>query len=258
MFDLRGKAVLVVGGAGYLSKPTCQGLAEHGADVMVADLNKEALERQVDELKHCFPRVKIGGVVMDVGDEKSIQNAVAQTVDTLGRLNVLINATYLSVGKLVEELTGEEFDHSLHINVTGAFLLTRQASKHMNEGGAIVLYSSMYGQVAPDPRNYPPPMNPNPIEYGVAKAGLEQMVRYLAVYWAKRNIRVNGVAPGAFPHQYQRDESPEWMKILAARAPLGRLGCQSEVAGAVLFLVSDEASFITGHIINVDGGWTVW
>ncbi len=258
MFDLSGKVVLVAGGAGYLSVPSCRGMAQHGADIMVADVNRKGVEERVSELRQGVPGVKISGVTLDVGDEASIKDAVRATVGNFGRLDVLVNATYLSIGNHVEELSGPDLDRALHVNVTGAFLLAREASRHMTEGGSIIFFSSMYGEVAPDPRNYPAHIKPNPIEYGISKAALEQMVRYLAVCWAPRNIRVNGIAPGAFPHPQQQREEPDWMNMLAARAPLGRIGRQDEVAGAVFFLASNEASYVTGHILNVDGGWTIW
>ncbi|MFB3904605.1 MAG: SDR family NAD(P)-dependent oxidoreductase [Acidobacteriota bacterium] len=258
MFDFHGKVALLAGGAGYLSVPACHGLAEHGAAVMAADKNEAALNLLVEDLRRRHPSATVCGISLDIADEQSIGRVIEQTVRVFGKLDVLVNATYLSVGKLVEELTGAEFDASLHVNVTGSFLLAREASRVMKPGASIVLFSSMYGQVAPDPRIYHRPIKPNPIEYGVAKAALEQMVRYLAVAWADRNIRVNGIAPGPFPHAHQQSESPDWMKLLAAKVPLGRIGRQDEVAGAILFLASDEASYVTGHVLNVDGGWTVW
>lgn len=258
MFDLKGKVVLAAGGAGYLSVPACRGLVEHGAAVMIADVNRAKLEPQVRELKNAFPSAQVEGVFLEIGDEQSIREAVERTVTAFGKLDVLINATYLSVGKAVEDLSAEELDRALHLNVTGSFLLAREACGQMKNGGSIIFFSSMYGRISPDPHNYPPPILPNPIEYGVAKAALEQMVRYLAVHWAQQQIRVNGVAPGAFPHPQQQTDSPHWMKMLADRAPLARIGRQEEVAGAVLFLASDEASYVTGHILSVDGGWTIW
>lgn len=128
----------------------------------------------------------------------------------------------------------------------------------MRDGGSMVFFSSMYGHIAPDPRIYDPPLNPNPIEYGVAKAGIEQMTRYLAVHWANKNIRVNAVAPGAFPHAHQQRDYPVFMQKLAQKSPAGRIGRQDELTGAVVFLASDEASFITGQVLDVDGGVTIW
>ena len=258
MFDFRNKGVLVAGGAGYLLTPGCLGFVQHGADVVIADINEDAVEKRVAELRQAMPGSKVEGTVLDVGDESSIKNAVRYAVAKMGKLDVLVNAAYLSIGDLVEELSAADLNRALHVNVTGSFLLAREASAQMKAGGSIVFFSSMYGEIAPDPRNYPEHIKPNPMEYGVSKAALEQMVRYLAVYWAPRGIRVNGVAPGAFPHPQQQAESPAWMELLASRAPLGRVGRQDEVAGAVLYLASDDASYVTGHILNVDGGWTIW
>jgi NAD(P)-dependent dehydrogenase (short-subunit alcohol dehydrogenase family) len=258
MFDMKGKAVLMAGGAGYLSAPACLALAGQGADVMVAEINKERMDALVAEAGSRHPDARICGTPLDVRDARSIQCAVRRTVEEFGRLDILVNAAYKSIGKLVEELSGEEFDDSLHVNVTGAFLLAREASAAMSRGGSIILFSSMYGQISPDPGIYRLPIRPNPIEYGVAKAGIEQMVRYLAVCWAPRNIRVNGIAPGPFPHAWQREQHPDWMERMAAKTPMNRIGRQDEVAGAVVFLASDAASYITGHILKVDGGWTVW
>lgn len=258
MFDFKDKAVLVAGGAGYLSVPSCLGFVQHGATVMIADIDGDAVKQRVAELRKAFPEAKADGTVLDIADESSIKNAIRSAVDKMGRLDVLINATYLSVGDLVEELSAADLDRALHVNVTGSFLLAREASSHMKNGGSIIFFSSMYGKIAPDPRNYPAHIKPNPMEYGVSKAALEQMVRYLAVYWAPRKIRVNGVAPGAFPHPEQQTQDPAWIEMLASRAPLGRVGRQDEVAGALLYLASNEASYVTGHILNVDGGWTIW
>jgi NAD(P)-dependent dehydrogenase (short-subunit alcohol dehydrogenase family) len=120
----------------------------------------------------------------------------------------------------------------------------------------------MYGRISPEPAIYHPPMLPNPIDYGVVKAGLEQMIRYLAVHYAPRNIRVNGVVPGAFPHAaaigFGTPEFESFMERLARKSPMNRVGRQDELAGPVVFLASDEASFVTVHLLVVDGGWTIW
>jgi len=258
MFNLSGKSVLAAGGAGYLCEPSCLGLAQHGANIVVADINDAAVKEQVNNLSQAVPNGNFHGITLDISDEKSISAAIDFTAEKLGKIDVLINATYLSIGGSPERLSASDLDRALHTNITGSFLLAREATKQMKQGGSVIFFSSMYGEIAPDPRNYPAHIHPNPIEYGISKAALEQMVRYLAVHWAPRNIRVNGVAPGAFPHPQQQTEDPAWMDMLASRAPLRRIGRQDEVAGAVMYFASDEASFVTGHILNVDGGWTIW
>ncbi len=255
MVDLENKVVLMAGGAGYLAAPACGKLVECGASIVIADLN-DCRAEEVAQSMGAPERVM--SMALDVGDEESCKAAVTQTVRRFGKLDVLVNSTYLSSDKSVEDLTWQEFDSAMHVNLTGTFMLAREAANAMRQGGNIVLFGSMYGLVAPTLRNYPPPMNPNPIEYGVAKAGIVQMTRYLAVYWASRNIRVNCISPGPFPHERTQREHPDFMQGLASSVPLGRIGNQWEVAGAVAFLASDEASYITGQNLSVDGGWTAW
>jgi NAD(P)-dependent dehydrogenase (short-subunit alcohol dehydrogenase family) len=124
--------------------------------------------------------------------------------------------------------------------------------------GSIVLFSSMYGSVSPDPRLYEAPMNPNPVEYGVGKAGIQQLARYLAVHYGPRGVRCNAISPGPFPNPAVQAAQPAFIDRLAQKVPLGRVGQSSEIAGAVVFLLSDAASFITGQNLAVDGGWTIW
>ena len=131
--------------------------------------------------------------------------------------------TYATTAKRLEELTEADFDAANHGNVTGTFFLVREIATRMAErgSGSIVLFSSMYGAVSPDPRMYEAPMNPNPIEYGVGKAGIQQMARYLAVHWGRRGVRVNSISPGPFPNpnlgvECQSIQKPE---VRAGRRP---------------------------------------
>ena len=258
VFDLTDKVALVAGGAGYLALPACKALVEHGARVMIADLDREKLDKAARQTRAASSHDKAAALPLDVGDEASVKDAVAETVARFGRLDVLVNAAFLSIGKTVEELTAEEFDRANRVNVTGAFLLAREAAGAMKAGGSIIIFSSMYGLVAPDPDIYRPPMNPNPIEYGACKAACLQMVRYLAMHYGPRGIRVNAVAPGPFPWDSTQKNNPGFPERLAAKTMLGRIGRREETAGAVVFLASDEASYVTAHTLRVDGGWTQW
>ena len=258
MFDLSGKVTLVAGGAGYLGVPVCEKLAAQGAAVMVADIDRGRAKGTAEQVRVRTPDANVKAVYLDVADEMSVRSVVEETCEEFGGLHVMVNMAYGAAGKRVEELNPDEFDAASRVNLTGGFLLAREAGDAMGNGGSIVMFASMYGLVSPDPRIYEAPMIPNPIEYGAAKAGIMQMTRYLAVHWGPRNIRVNAVVPGPFPDKRRQEKSPAFIQRLADKVPLGRVGQPEEIAGAVVFLASDEASYVTGHALVVDGGWTAW
>ncbi len=256
MFDLNGKVALVAGGAGYLGQAICKVLAEQGASVMVADLALDRSEALAADIAASGARA--AALRLDVADEPLVQAAVARTIGAFGRLDVLVNAAFRSTGKTVDELSADDFDQANRVNLTGTFLLAREAARVMPPGGSIVLFASMYGLVAPDPRLYQPPMNPNPLEYGVGKAGVIQMAKYLGACWGPRGIRVNAIAPGPFPNTRVQQQHPEFVERLAGRVPLGRIGMPEEIAGVVAFLAADASSYLNGTTVSVDGGWTIW
>ncbi|MCJ8323658.1 MAG: SDR family oxidoreductase [Rhizobiales bacterium] len=258
MNNLTGKTVFVAGGAGYLGTPLCHRIAEAGGNICIGDFNENQLDLAVETIRSIYPKTNVLGVNLDVGNEESIKTSIAKCVERFGEIHGLVNATAGASGKEIDELTAADFDKANQLNLTGPFLLVREAAKHMTSGGSIVMYSSMYGLVSPDKSNYPKGVKRNPIEYGAGKAGMVQMVRYLASHYGPQNIRVNAVAPGPFPNVEQLKLPPEFIENLERETMLGRIGGADETAGPVVFLLSNQSSYITAHTLPIDGGWTAW
>ena len=257
ILSLDNKDIWVIGGAGYLGQPVVQLLAAAGAKVLCGDLENKA----ENFVKAAGLAANVTPVTVAIRDEQSIKEFVAEQINQRGTPHGLVNLAFASTAKKMEELTQEEFDNANHGNLTATFLLAREVGIQMATAGAgsIVLFSSMYGMVSPDPKPYEGTlMNKNPIEYGVGKAGVIQMTRYLAVHWGRQNVRCNCISPGPFPNPNVQKNNPEFVERLAQKSPMGRFGKPEEIAGAVAFLVSDAASYITGQNLAVDGGWTSW
>lgn len=256
-FDLTGRTLWVVGGAGYLGQSVVRLLAQLGGRVLCVDLPGKAeawLAAEPDLAERVVP------LSLDLTDTAACPGWVAAQIAEFGVPAGVAVLTYASTAKRLEELTAEDFDLVCHGNLTATFVFVRAVAERMaeNRGGSIALFSSMYGGVAPDPRIYEAPMNPNPVEYGVNKAGIRQMARYLAVHYGPRGLRCNSISPGPFPNPGFQKEKPEFIERLAAKVPLGRVGQAPEIAGAVAFLLSDAATYVTGIDLPVDGGWTAW
>lgn len=254
-FGLYGKDIWVIGGAGYLGQATVQLLQAAGASVLCADLDDRAtVFVQNAQLPQVTP------ATLDIRQGAAIEEFVTSQIENRGVPHGLVNLAFASTGKKLEELTESDFDEVNHGGLTATFLLARAVGQEMAKlgRGSIVLFSSMYGSVSPDPAAYEAPMNKNPIEYGVGKAGIIQMTRYLAVHWGRQGIRCNCISPGPFPNPAVQQNEPAFVERLAQKTPLGRVGQSPEIAGAVSFLLSDAASYVTGQNLFVDGGWTNW
>jgi NAD(P)-dependent dehydrogenase (short-subunit alcohol dehydrogenase family) len=256
IFSLRDKEIWVFGGAGYLGQATVLALHSLGAKILCVDLDNRAQTfADTSSLAQ-----SVAASSLDVRDGGGIQKFVAEHIKSRGVPHGLVNLTFASTAKKLEELTEKEFDDVNHGGLTSTFLLAREAGMAMAKAnrGSIVLFSSMYGSVSPDPKVYEAPMNKNPIDYGVGKAGIVQMTRYLAVHWGRENVRCNCISPGPFPNPNIQRDNPKFVERLAQKSPMGRVGQASEIAGAVAFLLSDASSYVTGQNLSVDGGWTTW
>lgn len=273
LFRLDGRVALITGGAGLLGRRYCEALIESGARVVVADLDGARATALAQELS---PDSALG-VQLDVSDETSVADAFARGVQRFGRLDILVNNAALTVRGGSERLSPSDYfapfesykrevwDQALAVNLTGMLLCAQAAGRQMLQqdppGGVIVNISSTYGVVAPDQRLYDGVRSPyadtgfnTPVSYAVTKTAVLGLTRYLATYWGAQHIRVNALTPhGVFDNH---DES--FVRNFVFRSPLGRMARNDEYRGALLFLVSDASSYMTGANLIVDGGWTAW
>jgi len=267
-FDLAGKVALVTGGAGLLGTEFCHTLAQAGADVVVVDLNGGAA-RNVSRDLVASGHLSLD-IQTDITDSAAVKEMQAATMKEFGRLDILVNSAALdpkfdpghnSPGDsgTFEDYPLETWKQALDVNLTGMFLVC-QAAVHpmlMQGNGVIINVCSMYGLVGPDQRLYQrqgQPARYKPVYYSVTKAGVLGFTKYLATFYAGKNIRVNALTPGGVYNGH--DET--FLQEYAARAVLGRMAKKDEMNGALLFLASDASTYMTGANLVVDGGWTAW
>jgi len=254
-FSLAHKRIWITGGAGHLGAPITRELEAQGAQVVCIDLpgRAEALVRE-----HGLARVV--PVALDVNDAAGLPAAIETMIATHGLPDGVVHLAFASSsGHRLETLPAEEFQRTFDRALTPTFVLCRTLAEKMKPrgSGSLVLFASMYGVVAPDPRIYPAPLTPNPIDYGASKAALLQLSRYFAAYYGPHGLRFNCVTPGPFPNPGVQAASPAFAAELAQKTALRRIGRNDEIVGPVVFLLSDSASYVTGHSLVVDGGWTV-
>jgi len=245
--NLSGQSALVTGAARGLGRCIAETLAAAGAKVACIDVNTESLAETVAAIRAA------GGTAepfaCDVTQSDRVGEVVDEVVKLWNGLNILVNNAGVTRDNVLVRMKDEQWDLVLNINLRGTFLFTRAAARPMMKarGGRIINVASVSGLMG----------NPGQVNYSASKAGVIGLTRTGAVELASRNITVNAVAPGFIATDMTAKLGEEILQEVRKQIPLGRLGDPQDVADAVLFLASDAASFITGHVLTIDGGLTV-
>ena len=265
-FDLTGKVALVTGGVGILGRHFVEGLAEAGAAVAVLDLDGSASASFATEVAG-RTGVPTYGVGCDITSEHALRDTIAEIEAKLGPIDILHNNAASKGRDLkaffapLEEFSLETWREIMSVNIDAMFLVAREVGRRMVERrrGSIIQTASIYGLVGPDSRiyegsNYLGGAINTPPVYSASKAAVIGLTKHLATSWAPHNVRVNAITPGGV----ESGQNDIFRNRYAARVPMGRMGDADEMVGALVFLASDAASYITGQNIIVDGGLTAW
>jgi 3-oxoacyl-[acyl-carrier protein] reductase len=242
--DLEGKVALITGGAQGIGKVTALLLAGKGADVAISDVNMEGALETAKEIEGLGRR----GLALegDVSNSADAQRIVAATAEQLSGIDILVNNAGITRDGLLVRMTEEDWDAVLNVNLKGTFNCTKAAVKHMmkRKSGRIVNIASVVGEMG----------NAGQANYAASKAGIIGLTKSIAREYAQRGINVNAIAPGYIETPMTEALEEKVKEELKAQIPMARLGSPLDVANAVHFLVSDASSYITGHVLNVNGG----
>ena len=251
LFDLKGKTAIVTGASSGLGVTFAQALAEAGANLEITARRLDKLSQVAVDLRKLG--VKARAFQCDVSNEDQVKALLSDTVGTFGRVDVIVNNAGVAAMSPATEISLEDWNRVVSINLTGTFLCAREAAKRMmrQREGKIINIASIYGAVGDVF-----PASP----YYATKGAVVNLTRDLAVEWAPFNIHVNAIAPGFFPSEMTEGifRDPHYLEYINKQTPLGRTGTSEDLKGAVVYLASPASNYVTGQTIFVDGGWTAW
>jgi NAD(P)-dependent dehydrogenase (short-subunit alcohol dehydrogenase family) len=242
---LKDKIIFVSGALGLLGKELVKQIKKEGAVCISGDIN-------------CKTNLELGEINFDITSEKSISETIALIYEKFGRLDGVVNTSYPRTkdwGNKLEDITTASWRENIDMQLNSVFILSREVLERMKKDkkGVLINLSSIYGIVGPDFSVYEGTSLTMPAAYAAIKGGVVNFTKYLASYYGPYNLRVNAVSPGGI-----FDGQPErFVKNYEAKVPMRRMARAEEIAGPVCFLLSDESTYITGHNLVVDGGWTI-
>ncbi len=241
---LKGQTAVVTGGARGIGKEIALSLARDGANIVIADLMTEQSEETAEEIKKLNCKALIQKV--DVSKTADVEGMVKKTIDEFKALDILINNAGVTRDTLIVRMKEEDWDFVLRVNLTGTFNCTKAAAKYMmkQRKGKIVNIASIVGAMG----------NAGQANYSASKAGIIGLTKTSARELASRNITVNAVAPGFIDTEMTRSLNENIKQQLKEQIPMGKLGMPEDIANCIKFLVSDDASYITGQVVHVNGG----
>jgi NAD(P)-dependent dehydrogenase (short-subunit alcohol dehydrogenase family) len=257
-FELKGKVIVISGGCGLIGRAFCEAVAQFGGHVVVADISlskPQELAQQLEERN----KVKCLGVEVEVENKNSVIQLKEKVLAAFGRIDGLVtghqNKSHLKFEPF-EHVTEENWDKVVEVNLKGTFLLCQILGSYMAEKGAgsIVNIPSTYSVVAPNQNLYKGTNMGCPAAYSASKGGIDALSQYLASYWAAKKVRVNMITP----HGVWNNHEEQFEKNFANFSPMQRMSYNHEVASALIYLLSDASSYVTGANILNEGGWTAW
>ena len=249
-FDLTGRTALVTGGTRGLGRQFANSLAEAGADIIVHGRDKEAAQEVAQSIQELGRTAYV--VIGDLGTADEARDVVARALREAGKIDVLINNAGACIHRPALDVTESEWDHVINTNLTALWHVSQSAGQHMTErgSGTIVNIGSISGMIVNRPQMQP--------AYNASKAAVHQLTKSLAAEWAPLGVRVNALAPGYIKTDMSPVDEPQFRRYWIEDAPQQRYATPDELGPAIVFLSSDASSFMSGTILVVDGGYTVF
>lgn len=258
---MKNRVAVVTGGAGHIGSAICQALAEQGADIVIVDSNESLCKQTCAQLEQEYS-VRTLALAIDLTDEKALREIPGRVTETFPSLDVLVHCAALvgtsdlkGWGVPFSEQSADTWRLALDVNLTAPFILTQSCAAALAKSGhgSVINIGSIYGINGPDMQLYEGTAMGNPAAYAASKGGLMQLTRYLATVLAP-GVRVNAITLGGV----FRNQPEPFLSKYINKTPLHRMATEEDIKGAAVFLGSDLSSYITGHNLVIDGGFTVW